>query len=333
MGRISMSYSCIDVFNHCLPPPYVEACRAVQTRDLIMFDRAVDRPGMCDRDERIQIMAPFPGYRQILSLSSPSPEVITTPEKSPRLARIGNEAMAQWCSDCPRHFPGFVASLPLNRPEAALEEASYAIDQLGALGVQLYTSVNGLPLDRPEFLAIFELMAQLDQPVWLHPIRGANPGDYPGEEVSKYDLWWAFGWPHETSICAGRLVFSGLFDKWPDLKVITHHAGGAIPMMEGRLQHGFDAKAPRHSSDRNGETMPKLSMEPVKAFGKFYADTATFGSRLAMKAGLAFFGPSQCLFATDFPFAGIRETLAAAGGLPQEIFVANAERILRIPRT
>lgn len=327
-----MTHPCIDVFNHCLPPPYVEACRAVQKRDLIMFDRAVDKPGMCDREERIRLMEAFPGYRQILSLSSPSPEMITTAEKSPQLARIGNEAMAQWCSDCPRHFPGFVASLPLNHPDAALDEASYAIGRLGALGIQLYTSVNGFPLDRPEFLALFELMAQLDRPVWLHPIRGANPGDYPGEEVSKYDLWWAFGWPHETSICAGRLVFAGLFEKWPELKVITHHAGGSIPMMEGRLRHGFDAKAPRYSPDRIGETGSELSIEPVEAFGKFYADTATFGSRLAMDAGLAFFGPSQCLFATDFPFAGIEETLTAAGGLPEEIFQSNAERIFRIPR-
>ena len=232
----------------------------------------------------------------------------------------------------PRPLPGFVASLPLNCPEAALEEASYAIGQLGALGVQLYTSVNGLPLDRPEFLALFELMAQLDRPVWLHPIRGAAPGDYPGEKFSKFDLWWAFGWPHETSICAGRIVFAGLFDKWPEMKVVTHHAGGSIPMMEGRLQHGIDETAPRHPPDRAGGTRPELSIEPVRAFRKFYADTATFGSRLAMDAGLAFFGPSQCLFATDFPFAGIRETLTAAEGMPKEIFRANAERILQLPR-
>jgi len=121
-----------------------------------MFDRAVDMPGMCDRKQRIQLMEKFPGYRQILSLSSPSPEMIATADNSPQLARIGNEAMAQWSSESPNHFPGFVASLPLNCPEAALEEASYAIGQLGALGVQLYTSVNGLPLDRPEFLALFE---------------------------------------------------------------------------------------------------------------------------------------------------------------------------------
>ena len=304
-----------------------------------MFDRAVQMPGMCDLEERIRLMEAFPGYSQILSLSSPSPEMITTVEESPRLAGIANRAMAQWCAEFPRHFPGFVATLPLNCPEAAVDEAHHAIEHLGALGVQLYTSVNGLPLDRPEFLALFDTMAQLERPVWLHPIRGASPGDYPGEEVSKHDLWWAFGWPHETAICAGRLIFAGLFKYWPYLKVITHHAGGSLPMMEGRLRHGLNPRAPRHSPDRADAGLGtkkakkrQLSKEPVRDFGKFFADTATFGSRLAMDAGLAFFGPSQCLFATDFPFAGIRETLNAAQGLPQEIFSANAERILQFPR-
>lgn len=325
-----MSGPYIDAFNHCLPQRYVKACRSSQVKPLPMFDRAVGMKGMTDREARIRILDAYPNYSQILSLSSPTPEAIATPENSPELARIGNEAMADWCSLSPNHFPGFVATLPLNHPEAALEEAHYAITQLGALGVQLYTSVNGQPLDRPEFLSLFELMAELDRPVWLHPILPSDREDYPGEGISKYDLWWAFGWPHETSVCAGRLVFAGLFDRWPKLKVITHHAGGTLPMMAGRLKHGLNSQVSRYGSDQADAGQPALQSEPLGAFKKFYADTATFGSRSAIEAGLAFFGSAQCLFATDFPFAGIEETLTAVKGLPEEIFSENINGMLNL---
>lgn len=322
--------SCIDVFNHCLPQRYVAACKSCQTKPLVMFDRAVKMPGMSDCNQRLEIMNNFPGYRQILSLSSPSPEIITTPEKAPDLARIGNETMADWCAENPNYFPGFVATLPLNHPEAALHEADYAIRELGALGIQLYTHVNGLPLDRPEFLALFEKMAELDRPVWLHPLRSSAQEDYLGEGISKYDLWWAFGWPHETSVCAGRLVFAGIFDRWPGLKIITHHAGGTIPMMEGRLRHGLKDPSSRYAPDQKKAIRRELKMEPVEAFRKFYADTATFGSLLAIEAGLSFFGTDHCLFATDFPFAGIEESLTAAEGMPRAIFETNAKRVLNL---
>ena len=72
--------------------------------------------------------------------------------------------------------------------------------------------------------------------------------DYPSEEVSKFDTWWALGWPYETSVAMARLVFSGLFDRWPDLKLITHHCGGMIPMMEGRIESGLQLLGTRKPS-------------------------------------------------------------------------------------
>lgn len=318
----------IDAFNHCLPPEFVAACRKVMTKPLVMFDRAVEMTGMSNIEERFRIMDQFEGYQQILSLGSPAVEAIASPEQSPELARIGNDVQANWCCTYPDRFPGFIASLPMNNPTAALEEAKRAIDELGSVGVQLYTHVNGKPLDRPEHLEVFALMAELNRPIWLHPLRASTVADYPGEEVSKYDIWWAFGWPHETSVCCSRLVFAGIFDRWPDLKVITHHAGGTIPMVEGRLGPGLDLMGDRYPSQHADAAQTDLKERPIDAFRRFHADTATFGSRLAVEAGAAFFGQEKMLFASDFPFASIAEAIQASDGMNQTIMTGNAQTMM-----
>lgn len=318
----------IDVFNHCLPPEFVTACRSALKKPLVMFDRAAEMPGMCDIEERFRIMDAFPGYRQILSLGSPAVEAIAGPYKSPELARIGNDLQAEWVSKHPDRFPGFIASLPMNNPAAAGEEARRAIEELGAVGIQLYTNINGAAIDQPFVFDLLGLMAELDKPVWLHPLRPSTAADYPGETVSKYDIWWAFGWPHETSVCATRLVFAGVFDRWPNLRIITHHAGGTIPMMEGRLDAGLALMGKRYPPEHADAAQTDLKEKPVDAFRRFYADTATFGSRNAVACGAGFFGEERMLFASDFPFAGIGEALASVEGKSEKIMWKNAQQLL-----
>ncbi len=81
-------------------------------------------------------------------------------------------------------------------------------------------------------------MAELDRPIWLHPARTAAMTDYAAESKSRYEMWWCFGWPYETSVAMVRLVFSGVFDRYPGLKIITHHLGGMIPYYDGRIGPG-----------------------------------------------------------------------------------------------
>jgi Predicted metal-dependent hydrolase of the TIM-barrel fold len=133
-----------------------------------------------------------------------------------------------------------VASIALNDPDAACAEARRAISDLGACGVQVFTNVNGAPLTSPEFLPLFDLIAEYDRPMWLHPARGSDFADYRTETSSKFEIWWTFGWPYETSVTMARIVFAGLFDRHPGLKIITHHMGGMIPYFEGRVGHGWD---------------------------------------------------------------------------------------------
>ncbi len=92
-------------------------------------------------------------------------------------------------------------------------------------------------------------MAGYDLPILLHPARGAKFPDYPTEEKSKYEIWWTFGWPYETSVAMSRIVFAGLFDRYPNLKILSHHLGAMIPFFEGRVGPGWDQLGTRTSDE------------------------------------------------------------------------------------
>ncbi|MCH7990704.1 MAG: amidohydrolase family protein, partial [Planctomycetes bacterium] len=273
-----MSERSIAVFCHCLPPAFCDAANRLLKKPLLMFERAQKMPVMVDTDARLRMMDQFFGYCQILSLASPAVEAIATPEESPELARIGSDSLAEMAAAHPDRFPGWIASLPMNNPDAACTEATRAVRELGAVGVQFYTNVGGRPLDEPDLLQVIEHVAELDCPIWLHPIRPMTVADYPTEDVSKFDLWWTLGWPYETSVAMARLVFAGLFDRWPGLAVITHHCGGMIPMMEGRIESGLQLLGTRNPPHLADAVKTDLKERPIDAFRRFHADTASFGS-------------------------------------------------------
>ena len=172
----------------------------------------------------------------------------------------------------------------MNSPDGLLTEARRAVDELGACGVQIFSNVNGKPLDAPEVLPLFDVMAELDLPIWIHPARPASHADYPTEEKSKYEIWWTFGWPYETSAAMARIVFAGLFDKHPNLKIVTHHMGGMIPYFEGRVGPGWDQLGSRTSDEDLTVVLERLKKRPYDYFKMFYADTAVFGARAATES-------------------------------------------------
>lgn len=96
----------------------------------------------------------------------------------------------------------------MNNPQVAIQEMDHAINNMGAAGVQILTSVNGRALDNPEYFAVFERMANHHKmPIWMHPIRLAKKPDYAEEEKSKFEVWQVLGWPFETSVAMSRMVF------------------------------------------------------------------------------------------------------------------------------
>lgn len=332
----------LDVFPHILPRRYFDRMLAVAPPGLALQKRMSGIPVLIDVELRLRIMDRYDGYRQVLTLANPPIELVGGRGQSLGLAQLANDEMAALVARHPDRFPGFVASLPMNAPDAALGEIDRAIDHLGATGVQVFSNVNGRPLDRPEHLAVFERMAQRRLPVWLHPARPATVADYAGEPRSKYDLWWAFGWPYETSIAMGRLVFSGLFDRYPDLVIITHHMGAMIPLCAGRIGGGLDQLGSRSDDAEDAGALARLKRRPIEYFRMFYGDTALFGAWPAMESGLAFFGADRILFGTDMPFdpekgpGFIRDTIAAMDRMrasPEEkakIYEGNARRLLRL---
>lgn len=332
----------IDIFCHCLPPVYCEAVERTSNPTPLMFPRAQAIRAMVDIDERLRIMDGFPGYQQVLSLASPTPEVLANPTESPDLVRIGNDAMAEMVAQHPARFPSFIGSLPMNNPDAAVNEARRVVEELNGCGVQIYSNVAGRPLDQPEFLPVFEVMADLNLPIWLHPIRPMTNADYPGEEVSKFDIWWSLGWPYETSVAMVRLAFAAIFDRFPNLVIITHHVGGVIPLMAGRLGSGMELLGTRNLPAHVEAVTTELKEPPLQAVKRFYADTASFGSQETIECGRAFFGVDRLLFATDMPFdpeegpGYIRATLEAIQAMElsaqerEQILVGNAKRLLKL---
>jgi uncharacterized protein len=231
----------------------------------------------------------------------------------------------------------------MNNVPAALEEMDRAIGKLGAKGVQIFTNVNGRPLDEPEFFPIFERMSKKhDLPIWVHPTRSAKFADYPSEQKSKYEIWWLFGWPYETSAFMARLVFSGMLEKLPRLKIITHHLGAMAPFFVNRIGYGMDQLGSRTADEDYESLLKKMKKRPLEFFKMFYGDTSVNGAASALRCGLDFYGSDHVLFGTDCPFDPqggplfIRETIKAIDALKlkkgdaRRIYFGNAKRLLRM---
>jgi len=334
----------IDIFPHIFPKPFYERMLQQSGRADYMQKRTRDIPVLTDLELRFRIMDRYPDYVQVLTLASPPLEAFGDPKTSPELARFANDGMAELVAKYPDRFPAFVASLPMNNIDATMEEVDRAITKLGARGVQIFSNVNGRPLDEPVFRPLFARMAHHDLPLWLHPARPNTMADYPVESKSRYEIWWVFGWPYETSAAMARIVFSGLFDEFPDLKIITHHCGAMVPTFEGRVGPGLDQLGARTPESEADLVKHSLKRKPGDYFRMFYGDTALFGAIAPLQAGVGYFGIDRVLFGTDMPFdpekgeGFIRGTIRAVDALQiapvdrAKLYEENARRLLKLPK-
>ena len=286
----------IDIFNHFFPRDYFDKMVERVPQFGNMARRVREVPALVDLDARFRVMDEFEDYVQVPSLpGSPPLEVLVGPELAAELTKTANDGMADLVARHRERFPGFIASLPMNNPDAAVEEMDRTIRELKAVGVQMFTNVNGRPLDLPEYRPLFEKMADVDLPIWLHPARGPDFSDYRSETESKHEIWWTFGWPYETSVAMTRIVFAGYFDLFPGLKIITHHMGGMIPFFEGRICPGYDQLTTRTVDEEYIASLRRLKKRPIDYFKMFLADTALMGSLEGTKCGLEFFGVGHVL--------------------------------------
>ncbi len=294
----------IDAYTHFFPKRIFEELTEVAGGYRDIGKRMRSLPALYDLDRRKSIVGSHKDYAQILAYPQPPVETFAkSPAQIDELIRMINDGFAELCAKERDHFPGWIAQISLDAADAGVAEAERAVNQLGALGVQIYTNVAGKPIDLPQYRPFWEKMNALGKPIWLHPARGANSPDYISEKTSLYEIWWTFGWSYETAAAMARLVFSKTLDDYPDLKIVTHHFGGIVPMLEGRIGPGWDVLGERTSGEDYVSLRKSLKKRPLDYFKQdFYTDTAVFGAVPATKCGLDFYPREKVLFASDCPF-------------------------------
>src|SRR5262245_2200114 len=153
----------IDAFNHFFPEAYFKKMEEVASDLKDIYGRVRNIKSIHDVETRLKVVEQFPDYAQILSLAAPTLERLAKgrPEVAVELAKVGNEGLAELVAKHPHHFPGFIAQVPLTAGDAGAAEAERAIKDLGAAGVQIFTNVDGKPLDRPEFEPFFAAMNKI----------------------------------------------------------------------------------------------------------------------------------------------------------------------------
>ena len=293
----------IDAFNHFFPKRFFDRLLDTPAGQKDMGKRVRGLPAIYDLDDRNRVVDTFAkhDYSQVLCLGMPAIDRLVGPVEAVEMAKIGNDGLAEIVAKDPHRYPGWAASLPMNAPKAAVAEVKRAVEA-GACAIQLHTNVDGAPLDETRFWPVFEAIEKSGRPILLHPIRTREMTDYRTEEKSKYEINSVIGWPFETGACLARLVFSGLLDKHPNLKIITHHLGGIIPYFEGRVGHSWDQLGSRTSDEDYAAILKRLKKRPFDYFKDFYGDTALAGARGPTICGLGFFGVDHVLFASDCPF-------------------------------
>jgi aminocarboxymuconate-semialdehyde decarboxylase len=343
----------IDIFCHVTPPRYLKAFQKKVSPEIADSLPTKGIPTLLDLEARFRVMDHYGGMVQVLTLTNPPVESVFEPDDALEMARIANDEMAELVAKHPDRFIAAVACLPMNDMDAALREADRAIDELHLKGVQLYTNILGKELDSPEFFPLFERMAQHDLPIWIHPFFqsvGKNVGAV-AKDKDQFDQYrvftaeknqaWAldrsvFGMPAGTNTAVTRLVYSGLFDALPDIKLITHHCGGSIPYFANRIEMHY-LMFGQQKDDRLGLEKPVLDY-----FKMVYGDSALHGNVAGLMCGYDFFGAEHMLFGTDMPFGAesglwsVRRTIESVERMditPSEralIFEGNARRLLRL---
>ncbi|MFC1968591.1 amidohydrolase family protein [Chloroflexota bacterium] len=326
----------IDVFNHVRTPRFMEALEQKAPSAAREINRVAALPTLYDMDVRFRLLEKYGDLVQVVTNPGGGIEALPAAD-SIELARIANDEMAELTVKYPDRIVGAAALLPMNDVDAALEETDRAIRDLKFRGVQISTSPNGEPIDMPKFMPLFEKMAQYNLPIWIHPRSDYVAPPEPETSVDIPTLALTFQWPYQTTMAMARLVYGGVFEKYPNLKVITHHCGAMVPFFAKRITYIYDV-----NQAAVGKKYLDLTTHLIDYFRSFYADTAVNGWSPALMCGYQFFGPDQMLFATDFPHGlqfgdqFLRSTIQSVEEMDipeadkRKIFADNARRLLRL---
>ena len=309
----------IDIYSHIMPKKYTETY--VRKNDAIKNRVEYRSIAVVDIDVRLRLMNRYPDILQVLTVANIPLETFAEKEDAIELAKIANEELAELVDHYPDKFIAGVACIPMNDIDEACKEADRAIKTLGLKGVQIYSRIDGEPLDNPKFKTLWELMAKHDLPIWIHPATYDKLDNDIG----------LFSWPFETTSAMHRLVTSGVFNEYPNLKFIVHHCGAMVPYFQKRIKWVLSLVP---------GLFPDIK-KPEEHFRKFYTDTAVYGNTSSLMCGYDFYGPDHILFGTDAPlgpkFGMTGETAESIErmDIPEEdkekIFFRNASELLSLP--
>lgn len=327
----------IDIYCHLIPP---------KVKDLFLEKQKTIREittNVClyDLDERFKVMDRYPDLVQVLTPPGATPDELAAGgrETPADMARRVNDAMAEVIDKYPYRFAGAAAVLPTSDIDASLKEIDRAVNDLKMRGILLRTPINGKPVDREQFFPLYQKMCDLNLPIWFHPATSPKVPDYKDETESKYIIWHLWGLMVETTYAMTRMVMSGVMEKFPKLKIITHHCGAMVPYFSERITNHY------HQSEMRNKTnfTAGLTELPVEYFRRFYTDTALIGNTPALMCAYSFYGADKLLFGSDAPFDaqlgdyGTKRTIQAIEAMditPEEkkkIFEDNARKLLRLP--
>jgi aminocarboxymuconate-semialdehyde decarboxylase len=258
---------------------------------------------------------------QVITLSTPG-VVREAPELGIKLAKLTNDAYGDIVEKFPDKFVA-LATLPMQEPEAAAEELERAVKERGLRGAMIFSNVAGKTLDGREFFPVYEKAIKLDVPIFIHPTSPINT-----KGMEDYRLVPIMGFGVDTSLAVLRLVFSGVMELLPGLKLVVTHTGGVFPYLRGRIEAAYREYP---------ETKMYISKPPSEYFKRMWLDTVCYDTDV-MASSLAFWGPEKMLMGSDYPFqigdlencVGRVRRLEIDAWQKEQILGGNAARLLKL---
>jgi uncharacterized protein len=332
----------IDAYSHALHGKYLDKLGEsggewTKSKIADEIQRAKRSPSMLDIPLRLKILDQNKVDFQVVTPTNYW-DIDRFPGETSQRLKITvelNNNLARIMEDSRGRFIAIAGMTLLDFGREHLNEMDRAVNKLGMKGFCIQSNINGRGPDLPEFEAFWAEAERLDVPVFIHPQDPLSRNDRKYED--QYDLIHNFGWPYETGLALCRLVFSGIMERYPRLKVVGHHLGGGmIPFFWGRISETY---APEQQERTLGRVMPKPLFD---YFSRFFFDTAVGGSASAIRCTYDIFGAGQLIFATDSPFGpkggegrlqtypGVIKSLGLSERENSQIFEGNARRMLKL---
>jgi len=321
----------VDIHSHLATPDYVNELKKLhspQPRIVTLRNGSMQLDcgeglayPLTDRmmvlEPRVKEMEESGVDHQVLSLPLPGTDFYER-DLATKLARVANNELAEVSRTSQGRFSA-AANLPLRFPDIAIKELRRCVNELDMGMVEIFSNVAGEPLDSERFLSFYKEAVRLNIPILIHPGRPVMM-----EHLREYGLAGAVGYLFDTTLAILRLVYSGLFDKLPDLRVIIPHTGSTIPYLIGRIDHQYRLL---------GANQRKLKGIPSEYLKKIYVDTAQSFYRPATECAFNFTPHNKILFGSDYPFADLKQSVAIVKSLglqrekEEQVFCENARSL------